>query len=294
MTDERTPQSDYLLTLGKKILEPYTKLPNARAAMITGSVAEGISDFYSDLDMTVYYENELPSEEELARIREQNGAAERAWLIGDRAEGNIAEAYELNGIQAQIGHALIPIWENDIAKVLERFNADTPLHKAMSGTLESVTVLGDEHLTRWKEKIAAYPDGLRRAMVEQHLKFFPYWNIQKQIAARDAMIWHYQILTEAAYNLVAVLAGLNRLYFTNFQFKKMRRFLNQMQIIPEHFAERVETLFKQDAADAAIALEDLVRDVVELVEREMPDVDVNTVKKNLGKRRPAWHYAENA
>ena len=290
MKDERTPQSDYLLNLGKKILEPYTKLPTARAAMITGSVAEGISDFYSDLDMTVYYENELPSEEELARIREQNGAAERAWLLGDRAEGNIAEAYELNGIQAQIGHALIPIWENDIAQVLERFNADTPLHKAMSGILESITVFGDEHMTRWKEKIAAYPDGLRRAMVEQHLKFFPYWNIQKQIAARDATIWHYQILTEAAYNLVAVLAGLNRLYFTNFQFKKMRRFLVQMQIIPENFAERIETLIKQDAADAAIALEDLVRDVVKLVQDEMPDVDVSAVKKNLGKRRPAWHF----
>ena len=61
--------------------------------MITGSAAEGISDFYSDLDMTVYYEGELPGEEELARIRESNGAAERVWLIGDRAEGNIAEAY---------------------------------------------------------------------------------------------------------------------------------------------------------------------------------------------------------
>ncbi len=290
MKDERTRQSDYLVKLGRQILEPYTKLSNARAAMITGSAAEGISDFYSDLDMTVYYENELPSEEELARIREQNGAAERAWLIGDRAEGNFAEAYELNGIQAQIGHALIPIWENDIAEVLERFNADTPLHKAMSGTLESITVFGDEHMTRWKEKIAAYPDGLRRAMVEQHLKFFPYWNIQKQIAARDATIWHYQILTEAAYNLVAVLAGLNRLYFTNFQFKKMRRFLSQMQIIPENFAERIETLFKQDAADAAIALEALVRDVVKLVKDEMPDVDVSAVKKNLGKRRPAWHF----
>ncbi len=136
MPHERTEQSDYLLRLGRRILAPYTRLPAARAAMITGSVAEGISDHFSDLDMTVYYEGELPSEETLARIRKDNGAPERAWFIGERAEGNIAEAYELHGVQAQIGHATIAAWENDIAEVLERWNADTPLHKAMSGTLD--------------------------------------------------------------------------------------------------------------------------------------------------------------
>lgn len=290
MKQERTPQSDYLLTLGKKILEPYTRLPNARAAMITGSVAEGISDFYSDLDMTVYYENALPEEAELARIRQENGAPERAWLLGDRAEGSIAEAYELHGIQAQIGHATITTWENDIAEVLERANADTPLHKAMSGTLEAITVYGDEYMNAWRAKISNYPDGLRRSMVEQHLKFFPYWNVQKQLAARDATIWHYQILTEAAYNLVGVLAGLNRLYFTTFQFKKMRRLLGAMTLLPENFAERIEDLFRLEPAAAAILLETLVREVVRLVEREMPDVDVSAVTKSLGKRRSPWHY----
>lgn len=290
MKQERTPQSDYLLELGKKILEPYTRLPNARGAMITGSVAEGISDFYSDLDMTVYYEGELPDEAELARIRQANGAPERAWLLGDRSEGNIAEAYELRGIQAQIGHATIATWENDIAEVLDRANANTPLHKAMSGTLDAITVYGDEYMNAWREKISNYPDGLRRAMVEQHLKFFPYWNVQQQLAARDATLWHYQILTEAAYNLVGVLAGLNRLYFTTFQFKKMRRLLGAMTLLPENFAERIEDLFHLEPAGAAVLLETLVREVVPLVEREMPDVDVSAVTKSLGKRRPPWNY----
>ena len=102
MNNARTPQSDYLLGLGRTILAPYTRLPNARAAMITGSAAEGVSDHYSDLDMTVYYDGELPSEETLAAIREGHGAPERAWLLGERADGNIAEAYELDGVQAQI------------------------------------------------------------------------------------------------------------------------------------------------------------------------------------------------
>lgn len=292
MSDARTSQSDYLLALGIKLLEPYTRLPAARAAMITGSAAEGVSDNYSDLDMTVYYADELPAEDELARIRLQNGGGERVWLLGDRADGNIAEAYELDGIQAQIGHATIEAWERDLAQVLEQHDADTPLHKAMSGTLESVSVFGDAYLQRWKARIAAYPEGLARAMVVKHLQFFPYWSVQAQIAARDATLWHYQILTEAAYNLLAVLAGLNRVYFTTFQFKKMNRFLRQLRIAPPLLGERLEQLFRLEPGAAAELLEQLVSETVTLVEREMPDVDTLAAKKRLGHRRVAWHRDE--
>ena len=165
--------------------------------------------------------------------------------MGERAEGNIAEAYELDGVQAQIGHATITAWENDIAEVLERWNADTPLHKAMSGTLECVAVHGEAYIERWKARIRDYPDGLARAMVERWLKFFPVWYVQDALDARDATLWHFQIRTETAYNLLGILAGLNRLYFTTFQFKKMRRFVDPMPIKPERLADRLEELFRQ-------------------------------------------------
>lgn len=256
--------------------------------MVTGSVAEGVSDRYSDLDLTVYYDGELPDEEVLARIREQNGAPERAWLIGERAEGNIAEAYELNGIQVQTGHTTIAAWERDMAQVLEQLDVDTPLHKAMSGTLECIPIYGESRLAQWQARIAAYPNALARAMVEKHLNFFPIWTLQEHLAARDAVIWHYQILTEAAFNLLGLLAGLNRHYFTTFQFKKMRRFVSQLQIAPPRLADRLESLFLQDRANAIHELEALVGETIALIEQHIPDVDVSSVKKRLGKRRAAW------
>ena len=126
-----TPQSEYLLDLGRKLLEPYTELATARAGMITGSAAEGVADFYSDLDMTVYYAETLPNEEALEQIRRAHGAPTREWMMGNRAAGSMAEAYELDGIQVQIGHATIVAWEREIAEVLESFNPDTPLQKAI-------------------------------------------------------------------------------------------------------------------------------------------------------------------
>lgn len=196
-------------------------------------------------------------------------------------------------MQAQIGHATIAAWENDIAEVLERFNPDTPLHKAMSGTLECVAVYGEERIERWKERIRAYPEPLARAMVETRLSIFPVWYVQDALDARDAKLWHFQIRTETAYSLLGILAGLNRLYFTTFQFKKMRRFVDQMRIKPQRFADRVEELFGLTPADAAASLEVLVREVLALVEREMPDVDVGRIKRRVGGRRPRWEYVAN-
>ena len=178
-----------------------------------------------------------------------------------------------------------------MAEVLERWNADTPLHKAMSGTLECVAVHGEEHIERWKAKIRAYPDELARAMVETRLQIFPVWYVQDALDARDATLWHFQIRTETAYALLGILAGLNRLYFTTFQFKKMTRFVDQMRVKPERFAERVEELFRQTPSAAAASLEALVREVLALVAREMPEVDIGRLQRRVGGRRPRWEYA---
>jgi hypothetical protein len=83
---------------------------------------------------------------------------------------------------------------------------------------------------------------------------------------------------------------LNRLYFTTFQFKKMRRFVGEMRVKPERLAERLEALFAHTPAAGAASLEALTRDVLALVEREMPDVDIARIQRRVGGRRPRWEY----
>ena len=58
--------------------------------------------------------------------------------------------------------------------------------------------------------------------------------------------------------LIAVLAGLNRLYFTTFQFKRTQRFIDEMDIKPDRLAQRIEALF---AGPAAFDRPQLHRDV---------------------------------
>ena len=165
-----------------------------------------------------------------------------------------------------------------MAIVLEQHDVNTPLHKALSGTLEGMPLHGAELIETWKARIAAYPPALAQAMVEQHLQFFPVWNLQEPLAARDAVLWRYQILTEAAYNLLAILAGLNRLYFTSFQFKRLHHFAAQMAIKPAAFAARLDRLFSTPTAESALELKALVDETLDLVAQYMPQVEIEAVQ----------------
>ncbi|RUS99391.1 hypothetical protein DSM106972_078330 [Dulcicalothrix desertica PCC 7102] len=81
-----TDKAQYLLELLKRNVKAYIANPKTKAVMVTGSVAEGLCDEYSDCDVMLYYD-ELPSEEELRLAREQNQGVELIGVLGDRQEG---------------------------------------------------------------------------------------------------------------------------------------------------------------------------------------------------------------
>ncbi len=280
-------RSQYLLKLAKHNIKAYVANPKTKAAMVTGSVAEGLCDEYSDIDMSIYYE-ELPSEEELQLTRQQNQGSEQLWVIGARSEGVIVESYSVKGVECQFGHSTIKQWLNDISIILEQHDVKSPMMKAMSGTLICIPLYGEKLIQEWQAKIANYPDAMAQAMVEQYLKFFPLWGLQKHLAERDATLFYYQILVESAQNLLGVLSGLNRLYYSTFQFKRMGYFVKQMSIAPTNLTERLESLFCAEPHVAASQIEQLVQETLALVETYMPQVDTSSVRRRLRWRQQPW------
>jgi len=125
-------------------------------------------------------------------------------------------------------------------------------------------------------------------MVERHLAFFPLWSLEERLAARDATLWRYEVLVEAAQHLLAILAGLNRLYFSTFQFKRAGAFIARMTIAPENLASRLEALFRADPRAAGEQLEALVRETLDRVEQHMPEVDLTSARRRLGWRQTPW------
>ncbi len=285
-TQTPTEASHYLLTLAQRNAAVWTAYPSARAAMVTGSVAEGVSDFYSDVDMSIYYDT-LPTEAEMRQSIQTLGASE-VQILGDPASGGCATFYTIAGVQCQVVQTTIARWEEDIATVREARDVASPLQKALEGTLKCLPLYGDTLIAEWKALIADYPDELARAMVETHLAFFPFWGISERFAVRDATLWRYQILLEAAQNLLGILAGLNHVYYSTFQFKRMGHFIAQMHYTPDNLRMRLEEMFCADTFTSAQELESLVADTLFLVESHMPGVDTAPARGSIGWRQKPW------
>src|SRR5262249_54530411 len=151
-------------------------------------------------------------------------------------------------------------------------DVDTPLQKAISGLFEGVALHGDDLIATWQRE-AIYSDALARAMVERYWRFFPLWHVQARMSTRDAPLWTRQTLVEAGFALVAVLAGVNRLWFTSFQFKRQREFVATMKIAPTRLADRLEVLADGEPAAAIAELESLVAETQAILTEHLPGFD---------------------
>jgi len=287
MNSTTSPESLYLRTLAQRISTPYVQLPTAQAAMLFGSAAEGLSDQYSDIDMAIYYAA-LPPEEVLTLARQQNGGSERLWLLGDPQSGSFIEAYAVKGVECQIVHTTVADWEQNIDTVLRELDVETPLQKALEGVLQGIPLYGAALIERWKAMVTAYPDALAQKMVEHYLRFAPLWLLQERIAGRDATLWRTQMFVESGHHLLAVLAGLNRVYFSAFQFKRMQHFAERLVLKPSNFAARLESCFTQEPRAAINELTLLISETVSLVEQHMPTVDTSRIRARLQQQQTPW------
>jgi hypothetical protein len=76
------------------------------------------------------------------------------------------------------------------------------------------------------------------------------------------------------YGIVGVLAALNRLYFSTFEFKRASRFISRLEVAPVDLASRLNTLFDSDERRSTAELERLVAETQALVAERFPDLDL--------------------
>lgn len=278
-----TPESRFLQDLARRCAAPFIANPACQAALLAGSAAEGIADRFSDIDLIVYWEA-FPD----AATREAaRGGAPVRWQIGADADARLIEALDVEGVEVQIAQVSIAAWEEDMAAVLERLEVDSPLQKALDGLLKGLPLHGEDRIAHWRG-LAVYPDALARAMIERHLDLFPLWALPHRLAGDDAVLWRHQLLVESAHKLLAVLAGLNRRYFSPFQFKRLAPFCAGLEIAPPRFAERIRALFAAPPERAFDALAELVAETIDLVEAHAPPIDTSGVRARLARRAAPW------
>ncbi len=278
--------SRLLIRLARRNVRSYLENPLAKSSIVMGSAAEGISDFMSDLDMAVYYE-ELPSLEELQRASRVNAESEVSYLSTPTKDAAL-ETYMSHGVDCQVAHLTITGWEREMASVLEDLNVEGAAQKALSGMQHAVALSGEGLVREWKDLLKRYPPSLAEVMVNHYLSFSPMWAMPNRYLHRDGLLWIHENLLRAGQNILGVLAGLNRVYYSTFQFKRMQTFIEGLHIKPDHLHERLEAMITSEPAEAIHVMEGAVRDTVKLVDEHMPELDTSRSHRYLEWKVEPW------
>ncbi len=280
--------TEHLRRLARLIVDEATARLRVRAALLTGSAARGNADVFSDIDLLLYTD-ELPAPDVMNEAYQALGATQP--VRRKATEYARSEEFELCEVHVGVTLARHDWMDRRLDEVLTRIEEfDSPSQKILSGVLEGLPLHGEELLARWKERVRRYPDHLRRAVIERHWKFFPLWYYEDAIRVRDAELWRLDLLLDSAFDILAILGALNRVYVTRFQLKRMRSLIEKMPLTPPRVADRLESLPHLESASASLELARLIAESRALIRSEMPDLDL-PIAFSLDTRIQPWNSA---
>lgn len=271
-----------LLSIARGVAAEYAANPKVAAIIVAGSVSRGIVDHVSDIDTSVYL-HEPFTKEEFEAEKERAIASGGALFGGDEKDG-FALWRCVDGVKYDIGFGTLEQSEEIFTDVLEKHSLDGDSHLISDGILKSIPLHGEGIVAGWKKRLAEFPVGLARKMVETHVRVSPFWVASEMCAARNERIWFPELALDYVRHILWVLCGLNRRYYPG-KVKGFALTALELPISPRNFLHRTEHLFRLHPNDAVIILKELVEEVHDLVEEHMPEVDVAKAREWFGRLR---------
>lgn len=261
-----------LLAIARRVSEACVSEADAHAVALTGSVALGLADGASDIDLVVFH-GALPAQAALDAARAAVGGSLRLYAsVGDGSR--FKEGYFVHGVRCDLGHITVAAFEADMALVLDSHSADAHAQSRLAGILDSLPLHGADLVAGFQARAACYPDALARATVAKHLRFPPFWTLTETGAGRGELLHLYAAMVEAETNILGALCGLNWVYLPG-EFKHLGRLAASLTRAPPDLAPRLRSVLRQEPAVAAEELGALIRETFALVGRHMPEIDAD-------------------
>lgn len=270
--------SQWRVTLARQVAPFIAANSDVQAIMLAGSTSRGNADRYSDVEIGVFWSRPPTDEERLAPIEPSGGVL---WELDEYNEVDEIWMGEwgIHGVKMDVRNLTVEKMERILSDVLEHYDTDPFKHATLSALQHAIPLYNAPLLEGWQQRIAYYPDELAHAIVEQHLDLteWPWWI--ETLIARDDIPLLYQSFSEAVWEILGMLIGLNHLYHPGH--KWMDRLINEFRIAPPNLSKRIKAAFRCEPVGGMLKLKMLILEVYSLVEQHMPDIDVQTARQRF-------------
>ena len=280
-------QNELLMNLSKRLADELRQDPRVVCIMLTGSVAKRRADISSDIDMMVRY-SELPSPEELEAFGEE-AKQSGGNIYGLDPEEGITLYRFVDGVKVDHGHHRLSEMEERLnAFMAEPSTTDKTSHIIFSGVQCGIPMHGHEHVESWQARLNSLPDEFFETLVRENLAHPPHAVLREMGLARGDYAFVSEVIQETAFRMLNVLCGLNRTIPPG-KLKGVHEEVSRLDRVPEEAGPRFQSLFTLPPEQACDALFSLFQEIQAQVEREMPQIDMESVQARLEipLRRPA-------
>lgn len=274
-------QSEWRLSQGKQIASLYARNPKLRALVVAGSVGRGWADEWSDIELDLFW-TEPPTDEDRKSVID---AAKGTLAYYFPLEGDEwSDAYFVDKLKFEISSFLVSTLDRYVADVTERCDIETEKHLRLAALQNSIPLVGQDLIARWRARIANYPDALAEKIIRENIDFGG-WDSVEFSFARGDLLMAYDLLTKVQKQVMAVLLALNRTYMGHPRGKWVEHFAEGMQYKPERLAERMFFALRSGSVEGAQEMDGVLEETFDLVAEQFPQIDLTAIKRDVRFRR---------
>lgn len=273
MTSEPVEQR---LAVARQLASHYGTLGKVDALFVAGSVARGLADMGSDLELDILW-RESPTHAERRYAMEEIRA--RLEYLEPYQDNEWAERYHVGALQVDVSGFLTSTLRATIRDVTVRLNSAPERQWLLAALQDGIPILGCPLIDTLRSHLT-YPDGLARKMVEEFLDMEPLWYYQR-LADRNDRVMLQQVLARATTSLLTVLCALNRQYVPHPDFKWAKFILDRLPIRPKDFIPRLYEAMEKPPRESLAIYQSLALETATLVSEQWPDVLPETLRQRL-------------
>lgn len=268
----------------ERIAAAYGPMPKLRVVAVAGSVAAGLADRWSDLEIDCYWNAAPTPEERLAPIRQLGAELVTMWDY-DEDDQEWSEDYRLGEHSVTTSNFTIATVDIFLDSVLNEEDLDPVKHFRLAALGNSQSLRGEQALAQWQKKAAEFPDALASSLVEHALSShrFPGWSAREALVERGDAIAVRSLLAAVAEGIFSAALAINRIYRPHRLAKWQHSLFDQCRLLPPEFAPRLEGLWHHDLEVALTHAEALLLTTLDLAENEfatsLADVRNDLIRK---------------
>jgi hypothetical protein len=250
-------------------------------ALVTGSVARGLADSASDLDVYLYWD-EVDRERLGAERRLEGLSASRVFALA--TTDGFFEKYRLDGTFVDVESVGVEALARAAATLAGVDAIPDGVVKVAAGLRDAVVISGAAELARWRTRLA-YSDAVALAeVVARRSRLLSPSALFELTYERGDLLSFAARLSRVLLEAVSLLGAANREFVPVDDPKWMPWHVDRLRHVPPRVVERIDRGLRTPSPEAMADLDDLLLEVLDIVDQHVAGADTRPARFAIGLR----------